>query len=77
MLRLIFYYRRRKVLRLYFCVFEENNRLSFFCLYSGVAEGLVILENLVILVDQDNLVVLGILVNLGIVLQITQIFTNL
>ena len=74
MLRLIFYYRRRKVLRLYFCVFEGNNRLSFFCIYSGVAEGLVILENLVILVD---LVVLGNLANLGIVPQITQIFTNL
>ena len=47
---------------------------SLFCLYSGVAEGLVILENLVILVD---LVVLDNLVNLGIVPQITQIFTNL
>ena len=41
---------------------------SLFCLYSGVAEELVILENLVILVDLDNL---------GIVPQITQIFTNL
>ena len=47
---------------------------SLFGLYSGVAEGLVILENLVILVD---LVVLGNLANLGIVPQITQIFTNL
>ena len=50
---------------------------SLFGLYSGVAEGLVILENLVILVDLDNLVVLGNLANLGIVPQIIQIFTNL
>ena len=64
-------------MRLYFCVFEGNNRLSFFCICSGVAEGLVILENLVILVDLENLVVLGNLANLGIVPQITQIFTNL
>ena len=76
MLRFIFYYRRRKVLRLYFCVREGNNRLSFWFIF-WCGRGMVILENLVILVDLDNLVVLGNLANLGIVPQITQIFTNL
>ena len=61
-------------MRLYFCVFEGNNRLSFFVYVLAGAQGLGILDELEIL---DNLVVLGNIANLGIVPQITQIFTNL
>ena len=64
-------------MRLYFCVFEENNRLSFFVYIQAGAWGIGILDELVILVNLDNLKILGNLANLGIVPQITQIFTNL
>ena len=59
-------------MRLYFCVFEENNRLFFFvCIMVGKGlsilyklEELVILENLVVLVNLDNLVIIDNLANL-------------